>query len=216
MLAIPAETQKAGWCAELSFYKSLFSLFPCFLTQFVSPLLRLVEWLSWSRPLKVLAKSRDIFNWGMFSGSWKKCVSLCYKYSIVSIISNRKLQEGVFYWFCSQLKNLWWLSKKPLVTKLLTQTFIYRESVRMFEDNKCIRFLLCPFGANTLPYIKKVQAKTKFQCLPNNTATGSIKSSVICIPRSRDSVHIPLIGTCMLLLWLQKMYFKLIYNTLNF
>lgn len=61
------------------------------------------------------------------------------------------------------------------------------DSARMFEANMCIMFLLCPFGANTLQYIKK------------NDATGSIKSSVIRIPRSLDSVHIPLVGICMLL-----------------
>lgn len=71
---------------------------------------------------------------------------------------------------------------------------------RVFEANMCIMFLLCPFGANTLQYIlKKVQAKTKFQCLPNSSANGSIKSSVMCITRSLDSVHIPLVGICMLL-----------------
>lgn len=68
-LKIPAEAQKAGWCAQLSLSKSSFLCFHAFLTQFVSLLHTLIEWLSWSGSLKVLAKSRDIFNWGMFTGS---------------------------------------------------------------------------------------------------------------------------------------------------
>lgn len=47
--------------------------------------------------------------------------------------------------------------------------------------------------------MKTGKCKPNFQCLHNND-TASIKSSVMCMPsRSLDSVHIPLVGACVLI-----------------